>query len=75
MRREQEAKAAKTTAVKRTTLKVVVGAAAALGAVLLIAWIGGAFEGDDEQIPVATTALTLPDSIASLTVPATTSAP
>lgn len=76
-RREEEAKAAKTTAVKRTALKVVVGVAAALAAVLLIAWIGGAFDGDDDQVPVSTTVPILPgdDTLPPATTPATTAAP
>jgi hypothetical protein len=69
-RREEEAKAAKTTAAKRTALKAVVGIAAALAGVLLIAWIGGAFDGDDELVPVVTTPVTVP--VAVTTAPATT---
>ena len=52
-------------------MKAVVGIAAALAGVLLIAWIGGAFDGDDDElVPVVTTPVTVP--VAVTTAPATT---
>jgi len=47
-RQIQEAHAAKTTAVKRNTIRWGAAIVAAFAAVLLIAWIGGAFSGDDD---------------------------
>ena len=58
-RREEELKAARKSAVRRNTARWVAIAVAALGAVVLIAWVGGAFGGDDEA-PIDTTPLTLP---------------
>lgn len=47
-RQMEEQKAARTAAVRRNVLRWVIVAVLALGAVVLIAWIGGAFSGDDE---------------------------
>lgn len=64
-RQIEEQKVARTNAVKRNILRWIIIVALALGAVLLIAWIGGAFSGDDETdttVPATTTlpATTLP---------------
>lgn len=47
MRREEELRAARASAVKRTTLRWVAIVVAGLAAIVLIAWVGGAFDGDD----------------------------
>jgi peptidylprolyl isomerase len=44
----EEARSERVSTVKRTVLRWGIGAVAALGAIVLIAWIGGAFDGDDE---------------------------
>jgi hypothetical protein len=67
-RREEELKAARTTKVKRTALRWVLAAVLALAAVVLIAWIGGAFEGDDEPAVPTLPAETLPINV---TIPTT----
>ena len=51
----EEAKAERSAAVKRNVLRWSLAAVLAIAAVVLIAWIGGAFSGDDE------TATTIPD--------------
>lgn len=43
----EEARAERVGTVKRTVLRWGIGAVAALGAIVLIAWIGGAFDSDD----------------------------
>lgn len=50
MRREEELRAARASAVKRTTLRWVAVVVAALAAIVLIAWVGGAFDGDDTPV-------------------------
>lgn len=52
----QEARAERAGVVKRNALRWTLGIVAALGAVVLIAWVGGAFSGDDEPA----TEITLP---------------
>ncbi len=75
-----EIKAAKTSAVKRNVIRWVVIAVAALGGVLLLAWLTGAFDsnGDDPVItipplPVETVAVATPASVDAPVV--TTAAP
>ncbi len=46
----EEARAERVGTVKRTVLRWTGGAVAAIGAIVLIAWIGGAFSGDDEAV-------------------------
>ena len=58
----EEAKAERSAAVKRNVLRWSLAAVLAIAAVVLIAWIGGAFTGDDE------TETTIPD----ITVPVET---
>lgn len=60
LQRQVEAqRAARTSAIKRNVVRWVIIAVLALGAVILIAWIGGAFDGEDE--PEATVPpMTLP---------------
>ena len=50
MRREEELRAARANAVKRTTLRWVTVVVAGLAAIVLIAWVGGAFDGDDTPV-------------------------
>lgn len=45
----EEARVQRVGTLKRTILRWGLGAVAALGAIVLIAWIGGAFSGDDED--------------------------
>jgi peptidylprolyl isomerase len=52
----EEARAERAGVVKRNALRWTIAIVAALGAVVLIAWVGGAFEGDDQ----AATDVTLP---------------
>lgn len=75
-RQEEQAKAARASAVKRNVVRWVIVAVAALGAVVLIAWIGGAFDGDDDETPTTTiAAVTLPAEITTPdTAPADTTA-
>ena len=57
-RQIEEQKAARANAVKRNVLRWIIIAVLALGAVVLLAWIGGAFSGDDEPettVPTLTT--------------------
>lgn len=58
-RQLEEQKAARVSAVKRNVLRWVIVAVLALGAVVLIAWIGGAFSGDDEADSTTTVPATL----------------
>jgi hypothetical protein len=65
MRREEELRAARASAVKRTTLRWIAVVVAGLAAIVLIAWVGGAFDGDDTPAvpppPIATSPVeTLP---------------
>lgn len=46
-RQIEEARAERVGTVKRTVLRWGIGAVAAVGAVVFIAWLGGAFDGDD----------------------------
>jgi peptidylprolyl isomerase len=62
-RQIEEQKAARASAVKRSVLRWVIIFVLALGAVVLIAWIGGAFSGDDE--PDTTPATTTPSEEAA----------
>ncbi|MEQ8438993.1 MAG: FKBP-type peptidyl-prolyl cis-trans isomerase [Ilumatobacter fluminis] len=61
----EEAKAERSAAVKRNVLRWSLAAVLAIAAVVLIAWIGGAFTGDDE------TETTIPE----ITVPVETTPP
>ncbi|MFP5489539.1 MAG: FKBP-type peptidyl-prolyl cis-trans isomerase [Acidimicrobiia bacterium] len=63
-RQMEEQKAAKVSAVKRNVLRWIIVAVLALGAVVLIAWIGGAFSGDDEA---DSTTSTVPPTLATTT--------
>ena len=45
----EDARAIRVGTLKRTVMRWVLGAVAALGGIVLIAWIGGAFSDDDEQ--------------------------
>ncbi len=56
----EEAKAERAGAVKRNALRWGAALVAAIGAVILIAWIGGAFDGDGESNEAAVTLPTLP---------------
>lgn len=47
-RQLEQNRAARTNAIKRNVVRWIIIAVLALGAVVLIAWIGGAFSGDDE---------------------------
>ncbi len=67
-RQIEEARAQRVGTVKRTVLRWGIAAVAALGAIVLIAWIGGAFSGDD-TVTEATIPLDLP--IVSLPVDTT----
>lgn len=56
-RQVEQQRAARTSAVKRNVARWVIIAVLALGGVVLIAWVGGAFSGDDEPdatLPPAT---------------------
>ena len=52
----EEARAERAGVVKRNALRWTLGIVAAVGAIVLIAWVGGAFSGDDEEA----TEITLP---------------
>ena len=57
---------------KRSILRGTLAVVAAIGAVVLIAWAGGAFDGDDEAVPddaVAITAPTDPTPVETFPVP------
>lgn len=47
-RQIEQQRVARTSAIKRNVLRWIIVGVLALGAVVLIAWIGGAFSGDDE---------------------------
>jgi len=72
-RQLEEQKAARTAAVRRNVLRWIIIAVLALGAVVLIAWIGGAFGGDDE--PDTTVPSTVPSAEPTTTVAAEDAAP
>jgi ferric-dicitrate binding protein FerR (iron transport regulator) len=83
-RREEELKAARASAVKRNVLRWSAVGLAALAAVVLIAWIGGAFDDEEEPGTDTVPALTVPEvtlpTESSVSLPAdsataTTSAP
>jgi len=71
----EEARAERAGVVKRNALRWTMGIVAAVGAVVLIAWVGGAFGGDDEEAteitlpPVVTTPTTPPVTFESLPKP------
>jgi len=71
-RQAEEAKAARTSAVKRNTVRWVIVAIGAVAAVVLIAWIGGAFDSKNTDVP--TTTLPVETTVA-ISAPATTAAP
>lgn len=73
LRQAEEIKAARSDAVKRNAVRWVLILIAAVGAVVLIAWIGGAFDSDDDT-PEPTVPLTLPDITVSSTLPSSTEA-
>ncbi|HEY5664465.1 MAG TPA: FKBP-type peptidyl-prolyl cis-trans isomerase [Ilumatobacter sp.] len=52
----EQARTQRVTTVKRTAVRWVVGGIIALGAVVLIAWIGGAFDSDEAVTPPELTA-------------------
>jgi peptidylprolyl isomerase len=54
----EEARAERAGVVKRNALRWTIAIAAAIGAVVLIAWVGGAFDSDDDDL--AETDVTLP---------------
>ncbi len=64
---QEEAKAARVSTVKRGALRWGIGALVAIAGVVLIAFIGGAFDGDSNPDVGITTPLTTP-----LTIPTTT---
>lgn len=49
MRREEELKRERTSAVKRRVLRISIAVAAGLAGVVFIAWLGGAFDGGDSS--------------------------
>ena len=53
-RQAEEAKAARSSAVQRNAVRWVIVAIAAVAAVVLIAWIGGAFDSDENDVPTTT---------------------
>ena len=53
LRYKQQAKQQRTATWKRNGLRIGIGAVAALAAVVVIAWAGGAFDGDDDTIETA----------------------
>jgi hypothetical protein len=63
LRLQEEAKAARVSTVKRNTLRWLVVGLVAIGGVVLIAALGGAFSGDDTPSIDITTPLTLPTSL------------
>jgi hypothetical protein len=64
-RRIEEQKVARTSAIKRNVVRWIIIAVLALGAVVLIAWIGGAFSSDDEpEATVPTTTIAPATTIA-----------
>ena len=58
----EEARAERAGVVKRNALRWTIAIAAAIGAVVLIAWVGGAFDGGDDQ---ADTDVTVPPVVTS----------
>jgi hypothetical protein len=44
----------------------------AIAGVVLIAWIGGAFDGDDDDTPTSTVPITLPEISVATSVPSDT---
>ncbi len=61
---EEQVREQRAASTKRTALRVGIGVALAVGLVVFIAWIGGAFDGDDESVeselpPIPS--VTLPD--------------
>jgi hypothetical protein len=73
-RQAEEAKVARQSAVKRNIVRWVVIAIVAFGGLLLIAWIGGAFDGDEEEPEITVPELTIPDAVET-TLPVTSEAP
>ncbi|HEY3485830.1 MAG TPA: FKBP-type peptidyl-prolyl cis-trans isomerase [Ilumatobacteraceae bacterium] len=80
----EEARVERSSKVKRNVVRWTLAAVAAFGAVLLIAWIGGAFDGDDEDateplvtapIETLTTVTTPVDTAPVDTTPAVTTPP
>jgi peptidylprolyl isomerase len=63
----EEARAERVSTVKRTVLRWGIAAVAALAAIVLIAWIGGAFSSDDKV-----TEATLPTELPAVTTPVVT---
>lgn len=63
LRLQEEAKAARVSTVKRNTLRWLVVGLVAIGGVILIAALGGAFSGDDTPSINITTPLTLPPTL------------
>lgn len=53
-RQREEARAERVGTVKRSALRWGIGIVAAIGAIVFIAWIGGALGGDDEEATVIT---------------------
>lgn len=80
-RQAEQVRAARSDAVKRNALRWVAVVLAAVAGVVLIAWIGGAFDGgdDDDKAPSTSVPFTVPQiSVATSvadTVPASTVAP
>jgi hypothetical protein len=59
-RQAEEAKVARSSAVKRNVVRWIVIAIAAVAAVVVIAWIGGAFDDEEEPAPTTIPIATLP---------------
>jgi peptidyl-prolyl cis-trans isomerase B (cyclophilin B) len=74
MKQAEQARTARVSAVKRNVVRWVIVAVAALGGVLLIAWIGGAFDGGDStnQTPTTLSFETVAPTLAGSTVPGST---
>lgn len=72
-RRIEEARAARSGAVKRNAVRWSIVGVLAVAAVVVIAWIGGAFGSDDEAAPVETVPVTIPETI-PVTIPDVTEA-
>jgi multidrug efflux pump subunit AcrA (membrane-fusion protein) len=74
MKQAEQARTARVSAVKRNVVRWVIVAVAALGGVLLIAWIGGAFDGGDStnQTPTTLSFETVAPTLAVSTVPGST---
>jgi len=69
-RQYDEARGARNSAIKRNTVRWVVGGIAAVGVVVFVAWVGGAFDSDDEG-DIATA----DDTVPTETVPSASSVP